>query len=81
MKYRNFMLSEINDFQFKKLGIIMKIKHMRLESNRIYVRKPLNIHKQFVIICQRFLLLHFITKKKYYVKIKNEKERKEKEFL
>lgn len=58
----------------------MKIKHMRLESNRIYVRKPLNIHKQFVIICQRFLLLHFITKKKYYVKIKNEKERKEKEF-
>lgn len=75
------MLSEINDFQFKKLGIIMKIKHMRLESNRIYVRKPLNIHKQFVIICQRFLLLHFITKKKYYVKIKNEKERKEKEFL
>lgn len=55
---------------------------MRLESNRIYVRKPLNIHKQFVIICQRFLLLHFITKKKkYYVKIKNEKERKGKEFL
>lgn len=70
MKYRNFMLSEINDFQFKKLGIIMKIKHMRLESNRIYVRKPLNIHKQFVIICQRFLLLHFITKKK---NIKNKK--------
>lgn len=81
MKYRNFMLSEINDFQFKKLGIIMIIKHMRLESNRTYVRKPLNIHKQFVIICQRFLLLHFITKKKYYVKIKSEKERKEKEFL
>lgn len=54
---------------------------MRLESNRIYVRKPLNIHKQFVIICQRFLLLHFITKKKYYIKIKNEKERKGKEFL
>lgn len=45
---------------------------MRLESNRIYVRKPLNIHKQFVIICQRFLLLHFYYYKKKILR-KNKK--------